>query len=42
VRGRDELVVDLRGQVALQEANHDGAGQRESDGKQERDERNEL
>ena len=42
VRGRDQLVVDLRGEMALEESDHDRAGQREAGGQQERDERDEL
>ena len=34
VRGGDELVVNLRGEVALEEADHDRAGQGESDGQE--------
>ncbi len=34
VGGRDELVVDLRGEVALEEADHDRAGQGQSDGQE--------
>ena len=30
----DELVVDLRGEVALEEADHDRAGQGQSDGQE--------
>ena len=34
VGGRDELVVDLRGEVALEEADHDCAGQGQTDGQE--------
>ena len=34
VRGGDELVVDLGGEVALEEADHDRAGQGQSDGQE--------
>ena len=38
----DELVVDLRGEVALEEADHDSAGQGQSNGQEQGDERHEL
>ena len=42
VGGRDELVVNLRCEVTLQQANHDRAGQGQADRQQEGNERDEL